>query len=358
MDKPSKRGDKIPRKMTPEHLAWGRELGHATNTPVDDIDDSGDDDYQEFLRLSDECAVIEDELKTVMDPEGASGAEAERLAKQRTVAKTALQLTKPREGRAAVDTLKQMVVDITKAIVDRKLNALSLQLANLVDLPELSKAEVADMAKIRTKFAAAVQSKNVKAAIAALDELDTALTTARGSTDDAVLLARLNEALNAKNADLSRIAYERCVIVGVKVGAQKIGLRQLGILDYAPVSTTYTVDASTCTEHIKVRHTREGIWRERRLLTDHPTKQAIFPSLDAMQRAIGSAPTAKRNWYANGPGRIDTDFGGVHYQANVLGETASLFSCYPLDYYSKDAVQRILDSAQSFEEFCEELGKL
>src|SRR5437899_804610 len=140
MDKPTKRRTgKIPRKMTPEHLAWGRELGHATNTPVDDIDDEPtDQDYQDFLALGDECDDIADELDTVTDPDGPNVAEAKRLADQRDLIAKALHFNEPDKARVALAALKLMVVSIGKEIVERKrkLSVLKLQLADLKDLRE------------------------------------------------------------------------------------------------------------------------------------------------------------------------------------------------------------------------------
>lgn len=96
----------------------------------------------------------------------------------------------------------------------------------------------------------------------------------------------------------------------------------------------YVVDPAAGGNHAYDRHTSEGIFERRAILSAHPTHVAIFDSEEAFYQALVDMPAERNAWYhpaGAAPGRYDAQVGNIHYQATLLGDTMSLNSCYPTD---------------------------
>jgi hypothetical protein len=110
----------------------------------------------------------------------------------------------------------------------------------------------------------------------------------------------------------------------------------------------YELDTREGEAHARERHTFEGIWKAGKVLTDHPDFVAVFESEEAISAAVRNMPTDPRAWKGR-TGRYDAEFDGVHYQGVLLGNTMSLFSCYPVGglEYPKPWLSKMLRNSRA-----------
>jgi hypothetical protein len=320
------------------------------------------------------CLQIKAEAETITAPPKASKQEAtaiDDLRKQTVDASGAQQAD---DAARLLAQLKNLLAATVNAIAQRE--AMSRELAALARIfnrmNKLTTSEWSALDKQRSAAQQSIERKEASEAQNDLKELRRAIEVADTTTDHKVLVARLDEAVGKNSKDLMQAIFIDCVNAGIdfspkpqgsEVSVQtKLKLRTAGILASPDGQKKEydSIEAVSGKPHAWERHTKEGIWAVNAVWTDHPTQVAIFASERDLDDAIGKAPRQKTKWKAKGPGRIDSDLGGVHYQGVELGNTVSLFSCYPLGgkQFLKADVEAALREAISFRQFCEILDTL
>ena len=280
-------------------------------------------------------------------------------------ARDQLQLTQLDEGRALVTKISALI-ETTKKAVARRLEEAKKDVESLTGvihkLNMISTTEWTELRLLGKKAGEAV-AKGTQDYAKLVGDFRDAINLARTRTDQETLLARFKDKSNKPGSPELIAAYKACVTENIKEVVE-MGFRdklKLRLVEDKK-DGDFKIDVKGGDDHAFDRHTREGIWGARKVLTAHPSQVAIFDSADALTKALKEAPTKRSAWKEQGGGRVDADVGPVHYQGVSLGGTVALFSVYPTDRnYNKKAVEglleRMIEAGGSFSEFCDELEK-
>ena len=307
------------------------------------------------------CSTIAKELTRSLQgveiPLDLEPSELNEITQQRSGVEGLLKSGKNDEARVGLTKLKQTIVDSVERRKKRRAEIQEiLESIGDVDPEGADKSESATLDELRKKARAAVTSGTVSEAEEALQLLQDGLEKTRYQIEQrennpAYVLEQLEKCAFSKEVDkeLTSTWYLKAQSCGAKIaGMLRIKLRQLGIIDPPESSkvTEYTLNLKSGTDHAWIRHTFEGVWKNRRADTAHDNTLAVFASDGEFEAALRAIPKAKNRWrYNSKKGRLEVFVGNVGYYAESIGDTLYLQTFFPRSggvTYSLADVNRML----------------